>query len=129
LWYTPFVSVEMLNEQRSHWVATAPAGLTVAWDAELTADRPNEFIAWRSLPNADIPDTVQVQFQSAPGKRGTEVHEVFEYSPPGGSAGAGVAKLWGEEPAQQVKADLRRLKQMFEAGEIPTTNGQAPAHA
>ncbi len=35
-----------------------------------------------------------------------------------------VAKLFGEEPTQQVQDDLRRFKQVMEAGEVPTTDGQ-----
>ena len=32
--------------------------------------------------------------------------------------GATVAKLFGEEPSQQVDGDLRRLKQVLEVGEV-----------
>jgi uncharacterized membrane protein len=60
----------------------------------------------------------------APGDRGTEVHVRLDYKPPGGKAGAMVAKLFGDEPGQQVGDDLRRLKQMLEAGEVATTAGQ-----
>ncbi|HKG15291.1 MAG TPA: SRPBCC family protein, partial [Pyrinomonadaceae bacterium] len=42
-------SVKVKGEGRSHWVAKAPAGTSVEWDAEITEDRPNELIAWRSL--------------------------------------------------------------------------------
>jgi uncharacterized membrane protein len=35
-----------------------------------------------------------------------------------------VAKLFGEEPQMQVRGDLRRFKNLLEAGEIPTTEGQ-----
>jgi hypothetical protein len=38
--------------------------------------------------------------------------------------GAAIAKLFGEEPESQIKEDLRRLKQMLEAGEIASTEGQ-----
>lgn len=41
-----------------------------------------------------------------------------------GKLGASVAKLFGEEPGQQLGADLRRLKSFMEAGEMPTTQGQ-----
>jgi uncharacterized membrane protein len=34
-----------------------------------------------------------------------------------------VAKLFGEEPEQQVKYDLRRLKQLLETGEIVVSDG------
>ena len=35
-----------------------------------------------------------------------------------------VAKLWGEEPQQQVSDDLRHFKQIMEAGEVATVAGQ-----
>jgi uncharacterized membrane protein len=35
-----------------------------------------------------------------------------------------VAKLFGEEPDQQVREDLRHFKEIMEAGEIPTVTGQ-----
>jgi hypothetical protein len=38
--------------------------------------------------------------------------------------GAIGARLFGEEPSQQVEGDLRRFKNIMEAGEIPTTAGQ-----
>jgi hypothetical protein len=41
-----------------------------------------------------------------------------------GKLGASVANLFGEEPEQQLDEDLRRLKQLMEAGEIPTIEGQ-----
>ena len=48
----------------------------------------------------------------------------LEYEPIAGSFGAMIAKLFGEEPAQQIEEDLRRFKQLMEAGEVPTTEGQ-----
>jgi uncharacterized membrane protein len=45
--------------------------------------------------------------------------------------GATIAKLFGEEPQQQVSGDLRRFKQVMEAGEIvqsdTTARGRGPA--
>jgi len=45
--------VETTGSNRSHWVAKAPAGKSVEWDAEVTEDRPGELIAWRSVGNDD----------------------------------------------------------------------------
>jgi uncharacterized membrane protein len=117
-------SVQSQGAKRSHWVVKAPAGTTVAWDAEITDDRPNELISWRSLPNADVDNEGTVRFVPAPGGRGTEVHVSLAYNPPAGVVGSAVAKLFGEEPNQQVASDLRRFKNIMEAGEIPTTAGQ-----
>lgn len=126
-------SVQVLDNNRSRWKAKAPAGMTVEWEAELVEDRPNELIAWRSLPDAEVPNSGRVRFQDAPGNRGTEVHVELRYQPPGGKIGALIAKLFGEEPKQQVKGDLRRFKQVMETGEIVHSDasihkGAHPAH-
>jgi len=108
---------------RSHWVVAAPAGQTVEWDAEIVEDRPYERIAWRSLPGSDIQHQGMVRFEKAPADRGTEVHVEFQYDAPAGQAGATIAKLFGEEPTQQVRDDLRRLKQVMETGEVVRSDG------
>jgi uncharacterized membrane protein len=111
-------SVHVLDGNRSRWKAKAPAGATVEWEAETLEDRPNELIAWRSLPDAAVPNSGTVRFKDAPGNRGTELLVELRYEPPGGKVGALIAKLFGEEPEQQVKGDLRRFKQVMETGEI-----------
>jgi uncharacterized membrane protein len=111
-------SVTVTGEGLSHWVARAPAGKTVEWDAETTEDVPNERIAWRSLPGSDVHNAGVVRFAAAPGGRGTEVRVELEYDPPFGKLGSKVAMLWREEPGQQVQDDLRHLKQVMETGDI-----------
>lgn len=119
--------VQVKADGQSHWVATAPAGNKVEWDAVITEDVPNERIAWRSLAGSDIENSGMVEFERAPKGDGTIVHVSIAYSPPGGILGVGVAKLFGEEPAQQVEGDLRRFKQVLETGEVvlsdATVNG------
>jgi uncharacterized membrane protein len=117
-------SVSDLGNGRSHWVARAPLGRTVEWDAEILHDHANRVISWRSVDGADIPNVGAVHFHEAPGGRGTEVRVRIEYSPPAGQVGASVAKLFGEEPSQQVEDDLRRFKRLMETGEVATTDGQ-----
>ena len=118
-------SVTVLDEQRSHWVVNAPANSTVEWDAEIVIDDPDmKLIAWSSVADAAIDNSGFVRFQAVPG-RGTEVKVVLEYNPPGGIVGMTLAKLFGEEPEQQLGDDLRRFKQIMEAGEIATTEGQS----
>jgi uncharacterized membrane protein len=116
-------SVRKLDDRRSHWKARGPAGTTVEWDAEITEDRPNELIAWRSLPGADVDNCGSVRFVKAPGNRGTEVHVELTYHPPGGPIGAATAWLFGEEPRQQVGDDLYHFKQLMETGEVVLSEG------
>ncbi|MBV9209514.1 MAG: SRPBCC family protein [Acidobacteria bacterium] len=117
-------AVHVTDVNRSHWVAKAPAGTTVAWDAEVYNEKENELIAWRSLEGADVDNAGSVRFESDPNGRGTVVRVTLKYDPPGGTIGKLVAKLFGEAPDQQVEEDLRRFKQLMEAGETPTTEGQ-----
>ena len=112
---------------RSHWVAKAPLGMTVEWDAEVYNETPGEMIAWRSLEGSEVDTAGSVHFKPAPGGRGTEVTVNLKYNPPGGKVGAAFAKLFGEEPSQQISEDLRRFKRIMETGEIPTVAGQSSA--
>jgi uncharacterized membrane protein len=108
---------------RSHWVVRAPAGRTVEWDAEIINEIENELIGFRSL-NGNVDVAGSVRFKDAPGDRGTEVIVELQYNPPAGILGAFAAKMWGEEPSQQVADDLHRFKQIMEAGEILSVQGQ-----
>lgn len=117
-------SVTVLDEKRSHWVAIGPSGTRVEWDAEIFNEVDNELIAWRSLEEADVVNAGSVRFQAGPTGHGTFVRVTVNYNPPAGTAGAGLAKLLGGDPSQLIKEDLRRLKQLAEAGEIATIDGQ-----
>lgn len=111
-------SVQHIGEGRSRWTAKAPAGTTVTWEAKLVADVPGELITWRSLEESDVDNAGAVRFERAPGNRGTIVKVNIEYRPFAGAVGAAVAKLFGEEPEQQLDDDLRRFKQVLEVGEV-----------
>lgn len=116
-------SVRTTGDGRSHWVARAPAGRTVEWDAEIVDDRPNELIAWRSVERADVDNSGSVRLTPVRDGRATEVTVELEYDPPAGRVGAAVARLLGEEPQQQLRDDLRRFKQVVETGEVVRSEG------
>ena len=111
-------SVEELGDGRSHWKVKGPAGMEVEWDATIVADVPNEVITWRTLENADVDHAGAVRFERAAGGRGTIVKVNIQYNPIGGVIGSTIAKLFGEEPEQQLDDDLRRFKQVMEVGEV-----------
>lgn len=110
------VSVRTQSRMRSHWVAKAPAGTTVEWDAEIVNEIPGELIAWKSVSGAEVPNAGSVHFTDAPGDRGTVVRVVLDAEPPAGKLGYLLAKLFGEDPDQQVRDDLRKFKQLMERG-------------
>jgi uncharacterized membrane protein len=115
--------VQTFDDGRSRWCAKAPAGTTIEWDAELINEKPGELIAWRSLTGSEVQNAGSVRFIDR-GRRGTEVRVTMEFVPPAGKLGELMARITGEHPQHQVRSDLRRLRQLLETGEIPTTLGQ-----
>lgn len=113
------VAIEVKDDKLSHWVVKAPAGRTVEWDAMVTDEAENRYIAWESQPGADVPNGGRVDFRDA-GARGTVVTATIAYDPPAGLVGRIVAKMFQREPAIQARRDLRRFKQLLETGEIAT---------
>jgi uncharacterized membrane protein len=108
-------SVQTVDDRRQHWRMRMPTGTQLEWDAEIVDDQPGQLIAWRSLPGADLPNSGAVRFVPAPGDRGTEVHVELSSELPGGRVAGRMGKLLARE---QVANNLRRLKQLLEAGEI-----------
>jgi uncharacterized membrane protein len=110
---------------RSRWVATGPAGLAVEWEAEIINEVENQVLAWRSLPGSDVVSAGSVNFDAIRGGRSTQVSVHLQYAPPAGKAGALLASLFGREPSQIIREDLRHFKQLLEAGEIPRATASA----
>lgn len=110
---------------KSHWVSQGPLGKTFEWDSEVINDEPGHLIAWKSLPGSDVNQAGAVRFEPATGGRGTLVTVEINYEPPAGALGVAIAKLIGQDPDALTKENLRRFKQLMEAGEIPTIEGQA----
>jgi uncharacterized membrane protein len=117
-------SVSITSERVSHWVARAPVGTSVEWDAEIVEDIPDRAIGWRTLRDSEVTHEGMVTFERAPGGRGTIVCVEILYRPPAGKVGAQIARWFGEEPRVQISEDLRRMKQLLETGEVATTVGQ-----
>jgi uncharacterized membrane protein len=103
-------------------VATGPAGTHVEWDARIINEVNNEVIGWQSLEGSTVATAGSVTFAET--EYGTRVRVHLQYNPPGGRLGAAIARLFGEEPNQTIREDLRRFKRLMETGEIPTTDGQ-----
>jgi uncharacterized membrane protein len=112
-------SVTETGDGTSRWVAAGPAGLEVTWDAEIINQAENKVLAWRSLPGGDVVTAGSVNFDRVRDGRSTQVSVHLQYAPPAGKAGALVASLCGREPSQTIREDLRRFKQLLEAGETP----------
>lgn len=116
-------TVSATGDRTSRWVASAPFGKDVEWDAEIVDDESDQKIVWQSTGKPDVPNAGTVRFLAAPDGVSTEIHVVLAYDVPGGAVGKAVAKYFGEEPHQQLDDDLRRLKQVLETGEVVRSDG------
>ncbi|HUQ04885.1 MAG TPA: SRPBCC family protein [Kofleriaceae bacterium] len=110
-------SVEMIDDERSRWTASGPGGTKLTWESQLIDDEPGRLLAWTTDGGPFQSDGV-VHFLPAPGGRGTEVAVEMEYHVVGGGLGRAAALGMGMEPGVELEKGLRRLKQLFELGEI-----------
>jgi uncharacterized membrane protein len=118
-------SVKVTGEKESIWEARTPIAGSVTWEAEIVDEQPNSFLVWRSKDGAMVPNNGSVLFERASDYHGgTRMTVVMNYDPPAGRLGSIFATMFGEDADQQVREDLRRFKQLMEAGEVPTTVGQ-----
>jgi uncharacterized membrane protein len=108
-----------MGNGRSHWQARGPANVKIEWDAEIINEVENKVIGWRSLPGSDVVTAGSVNFSSARGGRSTQLSVHLQYGTPAGRAGSLLATVLGRNPDSMIREDLRHLKQLLEAGEIP----------
>jgi uncharacterized membrane protein len=99
-------------------------GFRGACEAEITDEQPGEFIAWSSRPGS-VDHRGVLHFQPSPGDRGTEISIAMEFRTSAAPINRAWASLQSTDPEQQIRESLRHVKQLLEAGEIPTTIGQS----
>ena len=122
-------SVEEFAGGRSRWRARRPGGRLLEWEAEILEDVPGRLLVWRSQPGSLVHHAGALRLQPAPGDRGTEVRLEIEFETPGAPLARAVARRLGFAEEYAVDEDLRRLKQILEAGETATTRGQPQGRA
>lgn len=111
-----------LGGGRSHWVGKSALGMKAEWDAEILGEQPGRSLSWSSLPGSQIHNSGTVRFEDAGNGRGTVVRVTLELR---GALGQLVDKTLHGATQQQVREDLKRLKELMETGEVATTDGQA----
>jgi uncharacterized membrane protein len=92
-------------------------------EAHVTDQQPGKFMAWTS-GDGPMQHHGVLHFRSAPGDRGTELSTAFEFNAPAGPVARAILMFLGKDPEQLARESLRRLKQLIEAGEIPTIDNQ-----
>lgn len=108
------------SQERTHWKMRVWPGRCIEWDTSIQEDRPGEFLSWKSVESAQVPNEGSIRFRPAPGEKGTEVTLRFRFDLPAGVLGNIMATRLSFLPRMATKQILRRLKSLMEAGEIPT---------
>ena len=113
-------SIEVEDARISRWtVQEGP--MKLEWRAELVEEEPGHRLRWRSLPGGDLWNEGVVELRPAPGDRGTVVEVKLSYRPPGGIVVASLLHGFLRELTYaQLGAELARLRQLIETGEIAT---------
>lgn len=111
-------SVDVLDNERSHWVLKLPTGVAnVSWDAEIVVDIPGELIGWSSLPGSIIDNAGKIRFRDTT-NGGTLVDLVISYQPPAGGFGASLAHVLNPVFKNMVNNDVQNFKQYMDLDEL-----------
>lgn len=111
--------VTKINNSIYHWRAKAPLGSSVEWDAVITNEIGDKLIQWESLENSEVQNSGSVWFTEWKDSNNPSSSTLLEvemtYRPPFGKLGAAIATVFGENPQQQIKEDLQKLKTVLES--------------
>jgi uncharacterized membrane protein len=87
---------------------------------KVTEDRANEVIRYETVTSPTLATSWEIYFSPGPTAGQTEVREVTK--PPLGKIGRAALALIGKFPAEEVSANLHRLKQVLETGRVSDTS-------
>ena len=110
-------SVEQIGENLYRWTVRGPAGIPIGWEGVITRIVPNTIVEWKSQPGSLIANSGTARFDPNY-DASTRLHIRMFYRPPAGILGRFVAELFGSDPKDMLRDDLRRLKWLFESGVI-----------
>jgi uncharacterized membrane protein len=111
------MAVEQIDPVTSRWTIQGPFGIRAHWTTTVTEERPNELIRFET---AGPRSYWEIHFAPGPQAGSTEVREVMKA--PLGRLGRAALALIGKFPAEEVSANLHRLKQVMETGHVTDTS-------
>jgi uncharacterized membrane protein len=114
------MATERIGPATFRWTIGGPLGIRLRSTIRLTEERTNELIRYETTAVPGMRTHWAVHFAAGPGPGWTEVHEVLKT--PFGRLGHAALTLVGKPPAEEVAANLRRLKQVIETGEVTDTD-------
>lgn len=108
-------TIAPMDGVRSRWTARMPAGADLSWDSEITEERANRMLSWRSAEEADVRTEGSIVLDPLAGGR-TQLGVHMEYALAPGRVGRLFAKLFGRHPDRLIDEELHRFKSRMEEG-------------
>jgi uncharacterized membrane protein len=117
------MAVEQIGPAIYRWTIQGPLGIRVNWRIRVTQERTNELIRYETVGSPGLRTYWEIYFApSADGE--TEVREVMKE--PLGRLGRAALALIGKFPAQEVRSNLHRLKELVETGRVTDKSYAVP---
>ncbi|MET7668437.1 SRPBCC family protein [Micromonospora luteifusca] len=110
------MAVEQIGPETSRWTIQGPLGMHIRWTVRLTEERANELIRYETVAATGLSTCWEVYFRPGPEAGQTEVREVM--TTPFGRLGRAGLALIGKPPADEVRSNLHRLKELLEEGKV-----------
>jgi len=110
------MSIEPIGQETSRWTVQGVLGIRAHWTVRITEERANELIRYETVTSPALKTFWEVRFARGSTSKETLVSEAMKA--PLGRAGRLALALIGKFPAEEVTANLHRLKQVMKRGWI-----------
>ena len=114
------MAIEKVSPATYRWTIQGPLGIRANWQIRLTEVRTNELIRYETVAPLGLRTYWEIHFAPASDAGDTEVREVMKT--PLGRLGRAALAVMGKFPAEEVTANLGRLKQIMEKGKVTDTS-------
>ena len=118
------MAVEQIGPATSRWTIQGPLGVRTSWTIRVTEERANELIRYETVTFSGLKTYWEIQFARSSDAGETTVREVM--IAPLGLLGRAVLALIGKFPAEEVRSNLHRLKEVMETGRVTDTSYSVP---
>lgn len=114
------MAIEEIGPRTSRWTIQSPFGIQAHWTVRVTVERQNELILYETISHPALKTHWEVYFAPGAAADQTEVREVMKA--PLGRLGRAALALIRRFPAEEVRSNLNRLKQVLETGSVTDTS-------
>lgn len=114
------MAVEPISPAESRWQIQGPLGVRLSWTIRVTEVQTNAIIRYETVTSPGLRTSWEIHFSPGAGPDETHVREVMKT--PLGRLGRAALAMIGKYPAEEVAANLHRLKQVMETGIVTDTS-------